>query len=375
MADNRHPLSFRRSRHSSFTEEELGQLNLYSESDRLLTFENWNVPFIDKKDLASAGFYYINRGDQVRCPFCHIGVGRWMVNDDPLSEHEKHSPHCTFVCARKSAAESHEEVDPELIQADEAGPRSFSGEDTCGPFGIQGRQSPVLVLETMSRRTMNEKLNINCTNSPRFALYSTHSDRWETYDNWPLNSPISPEALCEAGFFYTGEEDKAVCFHCGGALHHWDPTDEPWVEHALWFPNCRYVLSVKGQKFVDSARKRKHEGLTRTREEIQAAIDVFREFVGQDVNKVNSEVKVDDSSSEGSSGYESEPSSSQEISANDKKTETDSRLTCLICLEAERDSILLPCYHVVTCLNCANQLTKCCFCREPVFYRRRVYMP
>ncbi|KAK7605494.1 hypothetical protein V9T40_007352 [Parthenolecanium corni] len=365
-----------RSRHISFKNSDLADLNLFRESDRLRTFENWPVPFIDKKDLANAGFYYTNRGDSVKCPFCNIKVGCWCINDDPLTEHETHSPNCTFIVRRKSAAQNHEDIDLECLPADEAGPYNFSGEDTCGPVGIQGRQSPALILQTMSRESMYEKLNVNCTESPVFPLYSTHSDRLKTFSNWPLESRLSPEALSEAGFFYTGEQDRAACFQCGGALHHWDPTDDPWVEHALWFPNCKYVQSIKGQKFIDLARQRKHEGLARTQEEIQAAIDTFKELVCKgDANKVNPNDKVNESSSEGTSGYESESPSSQEIAANEAKADAESRMTCLICLEAERDSILLPCYHMVACQNCANKLTKCCFCREPVFFRRRVFMP
>lgn len=98
-----------------------------------------------------------------------------------------------------------ENVDLECLPVDEAGPYNFPGEDTCGPGGIQGRQSPTLILQTMSRESMYEKLNVNCTGSPVFPAYSTHTDRWKTYANWPAESRLSPEALSEAGFFYTGK--------------------------------------------------------------------------------------------------------------------------------------------------------------------------
>lgn len=75
----------------------LAGLNLYSESDRLRTFTNWKVPFINACDLAAAGFYYTNRGDVVRCPYCDIEVGRWEIGDDPETEHQKHSPNCKYI--------------------------------------------------------------------------------------------------------------------------------------------------------------------------------------------------------------------------------------------------------------------------------------
>jgi len=44
------------------------------------------------------------------------------------------------------------------------------------------------------------------------------------------------------------------CHYCDGGLREWEPNDNPWVEHARWFPFCKYVLKVKGIQFIqDSA--------------------------------------------------------------------------------------------------------------------------
>lgn len=47
--------------------------------------------------------------------------------------------------------------------------------------------------------------------------------------------------------------DQVRCFHCDGGLRHWDPHDDPWTEHARWFPNCSFVKLVKGQDFVTAS--------------------------------------------------------------------------------------------------------------------------
>lgn len=44
--------------------------------------------------------------------------------------------------------------------------------------------------------------------------------------------------------------DQVRCFHCDGGLRHWNPDDDPWTEHARWFPRCSFVNLVKGQEFV-----------------------------------------------------------------------------------------------------------------------------
>jgi hypothetical protein len=65
---------------------------------------------------------------------------------------------------------------------------------------------------------------------------------------------------------FTESEDRTYCFHCAGSLHNWDEYDEPWVEHAHWFPKCKFVLKTRGQSFIDEARVKKHEDLARTQE-------------------------------------------------------------------------------------------------------------
>jgi hypothetical protein len=46
-----------------------------------------------------------------------------------------------------------------------------------------------------------------------------------------------------------GRNDITVCFQCGGALKDWKDTDDPWSEHAVWFPTCLYVNHIKGTSF------------------------------------------------------------------------------------------------------------------------------
>lgn len=49
----------------------------------------------------------------------------------------------------------------------------------------------------------------------------------------------------------SGFNDNVKCFFCDGGLRNWDPGDDPWGEHARWFPRCPFVLQVKGQDFVN----------------------------------------------------------------------------------------------------------------------------
>lgn len=44
----------------------------------------------------------------------------------------------------------------------------------------------------------------------------------------------------------TGHQDNVRCFHCDGGLRNWELGDDPWMEHAKWFPRYFLCLCVAG---------------------------------------------------------------------------------------------------------------------------------
>lgn len=32
--------------------------------------------------------------------------------------------------------------------------------------------------------------------------------------------------------------------------------DDPWTEHARWFPFCKFVMKIKGIQFIDEIQQR-----------------------------------------------------------------------------------------------------------------------
>ena len=72
-------------------------VDLRLEADRLRTYFDWPVTFIEPKKLAAAGFYYLRKPDLVRCMFCGLEVGKWEVRDDPMRDHMRWMPNCPFL--------------------------------------------------------------------------------------------------------------------------------------------------------------------------------------------------------------------------------------------------------------------------------------
>lgn len=87
------------------------------------------------------------------------------------------------------------------------------------------------------------------------AAFITLDARLKTFQTWPRGLSQKPRDLAEAGLYYTGVSDELKCFHCDGGLKGWEPNDNPWIEHAKWFPHCRHILLLKGRDFIEEAKK------------------------------------------------------------------------------------------------------------------------
>lgn len=192
------------------------------ESGRLASFANWPVPFIAPKDLAQTGFYYLKDGDKVKCAFCSVIVCRWENGDKADTEHARQSPNCPFLVKNSQNGNIPSQVNVINFRALDEDMRDL---------GVQNHRVP---------------------KSPNL---STFDCRLQTFARWPRDNHLTPESLASAGFFYVGTEDQVRCFHCDGGLLKWTAEDEPWGEHARWFPECHFVRLVKGEQFIEDTIK------------------------------------------------------------------------------------------------------------------------
>ena len=55
---------------------------------------------------------------------------------------------------------------------------------------------------------------------------------------------------------FKGTDDFVKCFHCGGCLRNWNKCDNPWTEHAKWFPNCKFLIEMKGYLYIKSVKEK-----------------------------------------------------------------------------------------------------------------------
>ncbi|XP_052579908.1 baculoviral IAP repeat-containing protein 7 isoform X2 [Peromyscus californicus insignis] len=130
-------------------------------------------------------------------------------------------------------------------------------QEQCGPHRAR---SHVLVQDCLDGqilgqlRTLSEEEDSSGATflgEPAFPEMDSEDLRLASFYDWPSTAGIQPEPLAAAGFFHTGQQDKVRCFFCYGGLQSWEHGDDPWTEHARWFPRCRFLLQSKGRDFVE----------------------------------------------------------------------------------------------------------------------------
>lgn len=280
------------------------------EEERLKTFEKWPVPFLSPEPLAKNGFYYLGRGDEVRCAFCKVEIMRWVEGDDPAKDHQRWAPQCPFL--RRQPGSGNVPLDTPAT----------TGRDECGVRKIPNPNSVRMP-------------------GPVHPRYASEAARLRSFKDWPRSMRQKPEDLAEAGFFYTGQGDKTKCFYCDGGLKDWENDDIPWEQHARWFDRCAYVQLVKGRDYVQRV--------------------ITESCAISDTDEIETGLTP-----------EAAPVQPQTSTEREDATEDDSKL-CKICYVEERNICFVPCGHVVACAKCALSTDKCPMCRRTFQNAVRLY--
>lgn len=68
------------------------------ESERLKSFKNWPKSMRQKpEELSDAGFFYIGKGDAVKCYSCGGGLKDWEEDDQPWEQHAMWYENCRYL--------------------------------------------------------------------------------------------------------------------------------------------------------------------------------------------------------------------------------------------------------------------------------------
>lgn len=361
--------------------------DLNFEANRLKTFENWNVSYIDKHQLALLGFYYYGPSDMVKCYFCGVEIGMWEDGDDVLTDHMRWSAYCNLLRRNDT---NNVPIDatrldnalppaptPDVYGASERTSTVSEGSidhisqddvhmyqhDLYRQGGIDAVFQGALTITTPPRATLSR---------PEHPEYAVEAKRIESFDDWPKTMRQKPQELSDAGLYYTGKGDKVCCFCCGGGLKDWELNDDPWEQHTMWFGNCEYVKLVKGPDYIKKMAEKKKEIIgkpcdtpsTSSQSSSSSPTPPSEDEALMQVIVEKAETTTCEKSTEVQKAAEKTIAS--------KEAEKDSKL-CKICYANEYNTIFLPCGHVIACAKCASSVVKCPACRQPFENVMRVY--
>ncbi|XP_062600081.1 baculoviral IAP repeat-containing protein 3-like [Saccostrea cucullata] len=266
---------------SSQLASELHSMNM--EIIRVATFSSFpRASSVSTIRLAKEGFYYTGKEDTVVCFACGQQRHGWEPADNPREIHQQISPNCPFLNSEQSKnvpIGQNETVGNMQVRENER----RQGIVNRQPEALQNfRQAPNAEVVSSSSHERNmeqngnsEKQDIKTTHQkalerqkkinkfmksldplginfdrPKYPSYAVMATRVSSFKDWPSSVMQTPRDLAMAGFIYAGYGDYTRCFFCGGGLRNWEPQDEPWREHARWFPKCAFLRQNKGDEYV-----------------------------------------------------------------------------------------------------------------------------
>lgn len=356
--------------------------DLNIEANRLKTFENWNIPFIDKNQLALLGFYYYGPSDMVKCYFCGVEIGMWEEGDDVLTDHMRWSAYCNLLRRNDTNNIPIDEArlnhalppapTPDVYGASERTNAVSEGSidnisqddvhmyqhDLYRQGGIDAVFQGALTITTPPRPTLSR---------PEHPEFAVEAKRIESYEDWPKTMRQKPQQLSDAGFYYTGKGDRVCCFSCGGGLKDWEENDDPWEQHAMWYGKCEYLKLMKDVEFLQKMAQQK-EDICKKSSDTASTSSVSS---SSSPSPSQDEVPMKEPEATTCETATEIPKAAVKTPAS-KEEEKDSKL-CKICYNNEYNTIFLPCGHVIACAKCASSVTKCPACRQPFENVMRVY--
>ncbi|XP_063315640.1 baculoviral IAP repeat-containing protein 7 isoform X1 [Pelobates fuscus] len=348
-------------------------------------------------ELARAGFYYLGPGDRVQCFCCGLVLRSWEPGDRPSAEHGRFSPRCPFLLGRPVGnvlAGLGDSVDGQILRL---------------PGAPEEEGGQAVYTDMMEER-----------------------DRLDTYRDWPPYAEVAPHVLARAGFFYTGHRDNVKCFHCDGGLRNWERGDDPWREHAKWFPRCEFLVRSMGQTYVQNIQESffnspdvspehprisvspasmtdapgdchsalqsslvqgaLHMGfaedlvltLVQSRQLLTGTSytslsDLVTDLVGAEEERISQrgaeparfpEAPIQTEGSESQHQKNTDPPISTEEELRRLKEER----VCKVCLDKDVSMVFVPCGHLVVCTDCAPNLRTCPICRAVIRGNVRAFM-
>ncbi|CAK8695954.1 unnamed protein product [Clavelina lepadiformis] len=390
---------------------------------------------VDVRKLASAGFCFTCFKDRTKCFSCGQSVQEWEVEDDPKLL-RWHRSNCDFINGtrtrnipmdsilrqfgftplhghRNAASSATRPPTSENPQASEDQRKVITND--IGNTSNSPNTTAVTMLQTATFRNsscstpppsvdsstmVNSHRNLAttlmtmnlfpCSNPANPHMMSEKTCLQTFFDHsssWPAHRiRATPRQIANAGMCYLGVRDRVKCWYCNGGLQNWERDDDPWEEHAKWFPFLRNGHRNGGPEIIDPREEvryleRKVDGEMSSSElveqaklmgfdkrMIKTALKRKYETTGNGFSRleilVESILAMEEESASNRSKEEASATKKATPSTTSSNLSTASGLqeirrlqeerTCEVCGNEQASVVLIPCGHIACCIGCAE---------------------
>ncbi|KAK3585155.1 hypothetical protein CHS0354_034287 [Potamilus streckersoni] len=225
--------------------------------------------------LSRAGFYYTGNQDETTCFSCELKYKNWQSEDSPWEKHRQMSPDCAFLKGSDGRNVAIERDGEDVERQQQNGVESVHIENRASegvnesfaaahyPYASLDNHTEETLINSRKAETNEQHEGILnnvvserkrspdiCKDRAKHPHYAILSNRLASFTGWLGLTNPQPRDLASAGFYYVGMGDSVQCFFCGGGLRSWQNGDDPYVEHARWYPDCDYIRIYRGDEYL-----------------------------------------------------------------------------------------------------------------------------
>lgn len=305
--------------------------------NRLASYEKWPAKDVSPEKLAAAGFVYTGNLDEAKCIFCGLMISQWAHFHDPVCEHLIWLPECPYIQGETS----------DKIPLWTAALNSL-------------KEKPLAALLNIIIRLVTKKKDVDQIFPSPFNLakqniferpatindaVSTTEKRLKTFDGDPNISVEHARLMAEAGFYYTGHDiEKYKCYCCLFIPNICPVTDDPWITHIIYVPNCYHLLITQGALKVEQVSS------------------LYRKTVHTEKKPYDFTVSKSEDSRTSQESLQSKNTSHLAHSIDSAPN----RELCISCERRPREMVFKRCTHSVVCRMCIVELAACPICMDPI---------
>ena len=145
--------------------------------------------------------------------------------------------------------------------------------------------------------------------------------------------------------------------------------DNPYHEHARFYPSCSYIINKKGLRYINAvARNNLYERLETT------GFDALTRQVRSGLDYVASPIQPSRINRSSAIVLSTQSNSKPPSSPREKLHRLEEEKLCKICCTRNNNVVLLPCSHFCCCVSCSATIQKCPVCNRRISEKIKTYV-